>query len=203
MKPIDKQKYLRLLLEEKDRREKSINISKDKNKISAKERISELSSYDNHPGDLGTETFEAEKELSFRIDDRSVICKINKAIEKVDKDKYGFCEFCNKQIQKDRLEVLPYVEYCINCEEQLEKENKIKQEARPIEEGVISPSFGKTLKWDREKFKDIQFDGEDTWQALNQGNVLTSDNPFDEDDTSGCVQDVESISNQTYKNQIE
>ncbi|HPL99446.1 MAG TPA: molecular chaperone DnaK, partial [Bacillota bacterium] len=55
-----------LLKEEKKKRENSLEDERTGLGISVKDLTGELSSYDNHPGDMGNETFEAEKNFSFR-----------------------------------------------------------------------------------------------------------------------------------------
>lgn len=44
---------------------------------------------------------------------------INKALEKIDKNNYGVCENCEKQIEKDRLEVNPAARTCKKCMEKV------------------------------------------------------------------------------------
>jgi len=40
---------------------------------------------------------------------------INSALEKINKNKYGFCEKCRKEIPIERLMVSPESRYCIDC----------------------------------------------------------------------------------------
>lgn len=55
------------------------------------------------------------KELENKMD------KINKALEKIDNGKYGFCENCGNMIDTERLEALPMAELCVACEKKKEK----------------------------------------------------------------------------------
>lgn len=50
------------------------------------------------------------------------IAQINQAIEKLEKDTYGFCLDCNSKISVERLHAIPFVIRCRNCESL--KENK-------------------------------------------------------------------------------
>ena len=43
------------------------------------------------------------------------------ALKKMIKGKYGICESCGKPIQIERLQLLPYAKYCIECERRLIK----------------------------------------------------------------------------------
>ncbi len=40
---------------------------------------------------------------------------VNLALEKIENNKYGICEKCNKIIEDNRLEVCPEAKTCINC----------------------------------------------------------------------------------------
>ncbi len=189
-----------LLLKEKENKEKSLYEDKIGLGSSIKEDSGELSSYDNHPGELGSATFEAEKNISFRNNFKTIINLIDDAIKKLDEGKYGICEICDGDIDLERLRLLPYTRYCAVCGKEYNKIRDVKD--RPIEEEVITPPFGRSFR-DESIDDNIEFDGEDTWQAVNVYNAVTSDNPFSKDDSMGYVEDVESISNEKYKKQLE
>lgn len=196
------EKFRDLLLNEKNRREYSLDEDKIGLGASIKDDTSELSSYDNHPGDLASETFEAEKNFSFRNNDKHIIGEIDDAIKRIDNGNYGICERCNKEVDKERLEIIPYTRFCIECEKYNRDNQSSEEKGRPIEEQVISPPFGRSFK-DNAIDDSVEYDGEDAWQAVNVYNVITSDNPLSQDDSMGYVEDVESISNEKYKKQLE
>jgi YteA family regulatory protein len=80
---------------------------------SESENISELSSIDQHPGDLGTETFEREKDFSLLQQLEAEIEDLDAALRKVDEGTYGICEVCGKEIDPERLEAMPGTRTCI------------------------------------------------------------------------------------------
>ena len=41
---------------------------------------------------------------------------INLALEKIEKDKYGKCENCGKEIDEKRLKVYPAARFCLKCQ---------------------------------------------------------------------------------------
>lgn len=43
------------------------------------------------------------------------LAKVNKALEKIKRGKYGICEKCGKKIIEKRLQVYPEAEMCMNC----------------------------------------------------------------------------------------
>ncbi|NLN47705.1 MAG: conjugal transfer protein TraR [Clostridiales bacterium] len=191
-----------LLLKEKETKEKSLYTDKIGLGASIKDDSGELSSYDNHPGELGSATFEAEKNISFRKNYKTIINMVNDAIRKIDEGKYGECEECGKSIDFERLRLIPYTKYCQDCEKIHDEAKEGDEKKRPIEEEVLMPPFGKSFR-DNSIDDNVQFDGEDAWQAVNVYNVITSDNPFSKEDSMGYVEDVEQISNEKYKKQIE
>ncbi len=54
------------------------------------------------------------KELEKNLDDTK------KALDKIKRGKYGFCERCHKLIDTARLEVNPLALYCLECEKKRE-----------------------------------------------------------------------------------
>ena len=108
--------YQELLNKEKEEREDSIKDDGMGYGISVRDQTSELSSYDNHPGDLGNETFEAEKNMSFRTREKFLLSEVQVALDKIAEGTYGLCEQCHREIGKERLEARPYARLCIHCE---------------------------------------------------------------------------------------
>lgn len=82
-------------------------------KASEKESIGELSSYDNHPADMGTELFEREKDLALHEHAESELSKVNSALEAMAEGLYGKCQVCKNDIPYERLKIVPYTTLCI------------------------------------------------------------------------------------------
>jgi len=47
--------------------------------------------------------------------------KIDEALRKIDEGTYGICEDCGTEIDEERLKVIPFAIYCVDCMEQREK----------------------------------------------------------------------------------
>jgi RNA polymerase-binding transcription factor DksA len=94
------------------------------------EAISELSSVDQHQADLGTETFEREKDISILEQLEAELADVEHALKRLDDGTYGTCEIDGKPIPEERLEVLPATRLCL--EHQIEAEREA-QQARPVE----------------------------------------------------------------------
>lgn len=134
------------------------------------ESTGELSSYDNHPADEGTELFERQKDLALNEHRELEIENIEKALEAIDKGTYGRCEVCGKEIPLERLEALPTTTFCIE-----HSPDQVTSRQRPIEEGVLMPPFGK-FDMD-EKDESVVYDAEDAWQEVQKWG--TSETPSD------------------------
>ncbi len=76
------------------------------------ESFSELSSVDQHQADMGTETFEREKDLSILEAVESELADVEHALRRLDEGTYGTCEACGRPIDEERLEALPAARLC-------------------------------------------------------------------------------------------
>lgn len=74
----------------------------------------DLTSYDdNHPADMGTEMFEREKDSALNDLDEEHLRDIKEALSRMGNGTYGYCKECHKEINFERLQALPYAQYCI------------------------------------------------------------------------------------------
>lgn len=85
------------------------------------EDVSELSSIDQHPADIGTEEFEREKDLSIIENLEGELTSIEAAFARVEDDTYGKCEVCGKDIGAERLEARPAATLCIEHQQAAER----------------------------------------------------------------------------------
>ena len=123
--------------------------------------VGELSAYDNHPADLGSETFERQKDLGLMGHAQMILDQIDQALVRLQDGTYGWCEVCGSPIAAERLEAVPYTARCLACKE--EEEALPDTNDRPAEEDVIGPPFGRSF---RDDTGEPGFDGEDTWEAV-------------------------------------
>jgi YteA family regulatory protein len=165
--------FKKRLLEDKRRMEKELEESNRFNhNESLRDSVQELSSYDNHPADLGTETFEREKDLALKMNLDEIHQRVCEALEWMEKGKYGICENCSREIGLERLEAVPYTTLCIEC--QWEEETHHQNRKRPVEEEVLTPPFGRTFL---DGTDNAGIDGEDIWQSVARHG--TSESPSD------------------------
>src|SRR5690625_4737895 len=81
--------------------------------ISQTDAIGELSSYDNHPADLGTELYEREKDITLYAHAENELEQINDALHAIEEGTYGICRVCSMNIPLARLISNPTADTCI------------------------------------------------------------------------------------------
>jgi len=164
--------------------------------------IKELSTYDNHPADIGSETFERSKDFALvgQLDRR--IRQIDDALTAIDRGTYGTCENCGKDIALERIQAAPETTLCVDCRGELYDRGSDVSD-RPVEEDVLRPPFGRTFT-DESSEDEVGYDGEDTWQDVARyGTSNTpSDVPgarqvdeafVDHDETQGVVEETDAV----------
>jgi|1186.fasta_scaffold109078_2 DnaK suppressor protein len=83
--------------------------------------IDELSAVDQHPGDIGTETFEHEKNQSLLESVSAQLADIEAAFERLEKGTYGLSVLSGDPIGDDRLEAVPYARYTVQEQAEVER----------------------------------------------------------------------------------
>lgn len=200
---MDKQKleyFKGKLTEEKERVSKLLYKLKENEVIDSNEEMtsSELSFYDNHPADLATELFDKEKGLALKQNEMTIIKKIDDSLKNIEEGNYGKCSRCGCDIPEERLEFIPYTEYCTSCQQKLIDIERGGNEDRPVEETVLGRPFGYGYNDYDDK---VGFDAEDSYQSVEKFNRMENIVEFYDDDDE-YVESVEKISNQQYKNQL-
>lgn len=89
---------------------------------SENDSVGELSSYDQHQADMGTETFEREKDMSILEQVEAELADVEHALRRLDDGTYGTCEVCGKEIAEERLEAMPAARLCLEHQEEAERE---------------------------------------------------------------------------------
>lgn len=162
MAPFDREGIRRHLLDRQKELRRTIGAIKKRSFDEGEQAsVQELSSYDNHPADLASETFEREKDLGLIGNEEVFLDRVGRALEKLDEGTYGTCDVCGGPIGEGRLEVMPEAARCVRC--QAATDGLPDRHPRPVEEDVLYPPFGRSWTGDK---GGVGFDGEDTWQAV-------------------------------------
>ncbi|MDW0116051.1 TraR/DksA C4-type zinc finger protein [Sporosarcina thermotolerans] len=138
---------------------------------SERDAVGELSSYDNHPGDLGTELFERQKDMALNVHAGDEFNKAENALQALSDGTYGYCELCNREIPFERLEALPYTTYCIEHSPDQDIPND-----RPSEKDILIMANPNSFA-DRDRREGLHRDGEDSFQEIAKSG--TSETPSD------------------------
>jgi len=80
---------------------------------SADDRVGELSPIDQHQADVGSETFEREKDFSIRDQVAHDLVAVQEAFVRIDQGTYGRCETCRAPIPDERLDAVPTRSYSV------------------------------------------------------------------------------------------
>ncbi len=89
------------LVEEREKLLKSREDLKSSREESMERNVNELSSYDNHPGDLGTEVYMKEQDEAFIKNMDKKLDEIDISLEMVEEGRYGKCRNCDKKIDEE------------------------------------------------------------------------------------------------------
>lgn len=125
---MNNQKYRDILLKEKNNITNLVKEMKDNTLFgnttehtSERYTTGELSSYDNHLGDLGTEVYMQEMQNSLTDHEKIRLKNIDDALYRIENGTYGICEHCKNNIDKERLDFIPETNLCSNCAKEVEK----------------------------------------------------------------------------------
>lgn len=193
----DKLSYFRWLLErEKRDMLDSLSSLEEAEMIGGlKDSLQELSMYDNHPADIGTETFERSKDIGLKDLAERRLKEIDDALSRIKQGDYGICKGCGNKISEERLEAMPSTTFCYECRQK--RDAQVTASRRPVEEGVVMPPFGGFAENRLYSSDHVFFDGEDSWQEVER--FGTSSDIENRDEGGGTVEDVEGIS--TYQDE--
>jgi RNA polymerase-binding transcription factor DksA len=89
---------------------------------SEQENLSELSTAAQHQADLGTETFDRERDLSILEQVEAELADVEHALERLESGTYGTCEACGRPIDEARLEAQPATRFCVDDQAAAERE---------------------------------------------------------------------------------
>lgn len=163
---------------------------------SSTDAVGELSSYDNHPADMGTELFERSKDIALTEHVEKELEEINEALHAIHEGTYGICRVCSMDIPLERLEAIPTVSTCMEHSE----DNQTFSRTHPVEEEVLQADLNTDIGQDE---TNTGYDKEDAWQEVSF--YGTSETPSDfygdrdnyndmypnADEAIGTVEDVE------------
>jgi DnaK suppressor protein len=73
--------------------------------------------YGKDEGDRANTSLAREIDLGQKSRDRALLSAIDSALKRIAEDRFGQCINCEQEINAKRLEAIPWVRYCITCQE--------------------------------------------------------------------------------------
>jgi RNA polymerase-binding transcription factor DksA len=85
---------------------------------------SEASAFGMHQADAGSDAYDRDFALSLLSQEQDALYEIDQALKRIELGTYGVCEMSGKPIPHTRLEAIPFARFTVECQSQLEKQNK-------------------------------------------------------------------------------
>jgi len=85
---------------------------------------SEASAFGMHQADAGSDAYDRDFALSLLSQEQDALYEIDQALKRIEVGTYGICEMSGKPIPHARLEAIPFARFTVQCQAQLEKQNK-------------------------------------------------------------------------------
>src|SRR2546423_15562363 len=86
---------------------------------------SEASAFGMHQADAGSDAYDRDFALSLLSQEQDALYEIDQALKRIELGTYGNCEMSGKPIPHARLEAIPFARFTVECQSQLEKQNKM------------------------------------------------------------------------------
>jgi RNA polymerase-binding transcription factor DksA len=122
---VDPEEARKRLQDEKARVEGLVANLRDEASTSESEQLSELADYDQHPADMGSETFEREKDLSILEQLEDELAELQAALERIDAGTYGIDEVTGDPIAPERLDAVPTARTNVDTEARREPDSRL------------------------------------------------------------------------------
>jgi RNA polymerase-binding transcription factor DksA len=85
---------------------------------------SEASAFGMHQADAGSDAYDRDFALSLLSQEQDALYEIDQALKRIELGTYGKCEMSGKSIPHARLEAIPFARFTVECQSQLEKQNR-------------------------------------------------------------------------------
>lgn len=114
MEEKEKEEFRALLLELSERiksvLKREIDATRDYNPLSESR----------DEADLGSATADLALQMSSQKTLLEMLELVEKALKKIESGNYGLCELCKREISVQRLKMIPYALYCVECQSRME-----------------------------------------------------------------------------------
>jgi len=106
-----------------DERERLLRVERDlaENSRQAKDSLESFSDSDDVPADIAAQASEREEDQIMGQSVHQTLNQIEMALERVEDGTFGVCEMCGTDIPEQRLERIPWVATCVDCQRMIEE----------------------------------------------------------------------------------
>ena len=112
---LDLKKFRRKLEAEQARLQDELRRLAQQDRTATGDDATELADYDQHNADQGTELFFREQDEAIAASLKQELGQVELALREIEEGTYGLCDRCGKEIPKERLEVMPWAHYDLQC----------------------------------------------------------------------------------------
>jgi DnaK suppressor protein len=95
-----------------------------KDNLRSRAEGSEASAFGMHQADAGSDAYDRDFALSLLSQEQDALYEIDQALKRIELGTYGKCEMSGKPISHARLDAIPFARFTVECQSQLEKQNK-------------------------------------------------------------------------------
>lgn len=93
---------------------------------------SEASAFGMHQADAGSDAYDRDFALSLLSQEQDALYEIEEGLKRIELGTYGVCEMSGKPIAHARLEAIPFARFTVECQTQVEKQNKAQRSRTPV-----------------------------------------------------------------------
>ena len=89
-----------------------------------RETGAELSSYANHPAEAASDYANLTMNLNLAERDSKYLKQLEDALKRIERGSFGICTVCQKQIPMVRLEAVPTTTKCLECKNEVKRQEQ-------------------------------------------------------------------------------
>ncbi len=128
--PFVRKQRIRLLELRDSMLDSMIGVAKDN--LRSRAEGSEASAFGMHQADAGSDSYDRDFALNLLSQEQDALYEIDEALKRVEAGTYGVCEMSGKPIPHARLEAIPFARFTVDCQAQIENEQRAHRMRRPV-----------------------------------------------------------------------
>lgn len=127
-----------------------------KDNLRSRAEGSEASAFGMHQADAGSDAYDRDFALNLLSQEQDALYEIDEALKRVEGQTYGVCEMSGKNIPHPRLEAIPFARLTVECQSQIEKQNKLTRSRHAVTSlfGLTDEESGESEESDTSDSKD-------------------------------------------------